>query len=203
MSSHTLKALRLLSMPGSNLNHGSKRGHRCSVRSYFCFASSRFLYLNCAGQAFVNSCPDLRIDIVGDHYSTTVCKGGGFSGMIPNLIIKWASWDTIGTIWICFRCNKTAVILLNYVFFVLMKRQNRSRKSCGVWIPQSQPQCRNYGQLRDVEIYNILSHFQDSNTFIHQNYMISTWIDTLAMVLNSCRISSTSLCFNRWYGDPY
>ena len=27
---------------------------------------------------------------------------------------------------------------------------------------------------------------QDSNTFIHQNYTISTWIDTLALVLNNC-----------------
>ena len=35
---------------------------------------------------------------------------------------------------------------------------------------------------------------QDSNTFIHQNCMISTWIDTLVLVMNNCRI---------WYGDPY
>ena len=30
---------------------------------------------------------------------------------------------------------------------------------------------------------------QDSNTFIHQNYMISTWIDTLALVSNFTHVS--------------
>ena len=44
---------------------------------------------------------------------------------------------------------------------------------------------------------------QDSNTFIHQNYMISTWIDTLALVMNKCRILSMSPSYNSWYGDPY
>ena len=38
---------------------------------------------------------------------------------------------------------------------------------------------------------------QDSNTFIHQNYMISTWIDTLALVLNNFRILSMSPSYNR------
>ena len=37
---------------------------------------------------------------------------------------------------------------------------------------------------------------QDSNTFIHQNYMISTWIDTLALVMNNCRILSMSPSYN-------
>ena len=44
---------------------------------------------------------------------------------------------------------------------------------------------------------------QDSNTFIHQNYTISTWIDTLALVMNNFRILSMSPSYNRWYGDPY
>ena len=33
---------------------------------------------------------------------------------------------------------------------------------------------------------------QDSNTFIHQTYMLSTWNDTLALVLNNCRMFSMS-----------
>ena len=45
--------------------------------------------------------------------------------------------------------------------------------------------------------------FKDSNTFIHQNCMISTWNDTLTLVLNNCRILSMSPSYNRWYGDPY
>ena len=44
---------------------------------------------------------------------------------------------------------------------------------------------------------------QDSNTFINQNYTISTWIDTLALVMINCQILSMSPSFNNWYGDPY
>ena len=37
----------------------------------------------------------------------------------------------------------------------------------------------------------------DSNTFIHHNYMILTWIDTLALVMNNFRILSMSPSYNR------
>ena len=46
-------------------------------------------------------------------------------------------------------------------------------------------------------------YYRIHKTFIHQNYMISIWIGTLALVLNNSHILSKSPFYIRWYGDPY
>ena len=104
---------------------------------------------------------------------------------LPEPVLTYHQWSLMAFIWGLFHRKCLKYITVAWVWIILYHSHISQRAKTPHGVSES------------------LQRFKDSNAFIHQNYMISTWIDTLTFVLNNSGILSMSPFYNRWYGDPY